>query len=275
MLIDTHAHLDGGAYADDLDQVLTRASAADVGVIVSAGQDEATSIASLVLADAHPLVTPAVGVHPHEAKSAGDLRWLELLLGDPRVAAAGEMGLDYHYDFSPRDVQRVVFERQLDMAGERGLPVIIHCRESENDIAAILRARFARGRLGVVHCFTGSYEWGKQLIDEFGVFLGIGGAVTFKNAKELHDAAARLPLDHLVLETDSPFMSPVPHRGKRNEPAYLPLTCARVAELRGCAPDEIAMATTANARRLFPRLVHGRRTMLPRPLGGGCPNPPA
>jgi len=254
-LIDTHAHLDGGEYANDLEQVLERARTAGVSPIVAAGQDEASSRATLELASKHAHVAPAVGVHPHEAKSAGDLRWLEPLLRDPRVVAAGEMGLDYHYDHSPRDVQRAVFERQLDLAGERGLPVIIHCRESEDDIAAILQARFARGRLGVVHCFTGTYEWGKRLIGDFGVFLGIGGAVTFKNAKELHDAAARLPLDHLVLETDCPFMSPAPYRGKRNEPAYLPLTCARLAELRGCTPAEIAAATTANARRLFPKLM--------------------
>jgi len=253
-LIDTHAHLDGSEYANDLTLVLERARASGVGQIVAAGQDEASSRATLELASKHKHVAPAVGVHPHEAKSAGDLRWLERLLGDSRVIAVGEMGLDYHYDHSPRDVQRAVFERQLDLAGERGLPVIIHCRESEDDIVAILQARFARGRLGVVHCFTGTYKGGKRLIDDFGVFLGIGGAVTFKNAKELHDAAARLPLDHLVLETDCPFMSPVPYRGKRNEPAYLPLTCARLAELRGHAPEEIASATSANARRLFPKL---------------------
>ena len=253
-LIDTHAHLDGTDYTNDLEAVLSRARTASVQAIVSAGQDEDTSRAALALSIKHPQIAPAVGVHPHEAKSAGDLRWLESLLADPRVVALGEIGLDYHYDFSPRDVQRAVFERQLDLASEHGLPAIIHCRESEDDLAAVLRTLFLRGRLGVVHCFTGGYEWGKQLIDDFGMFLGIGGAVTFKNAKELHDAATRLPLDHLVLETDSPFMSPVPYRGKRNEPAYLALTCTRLAELRGCSAEDIARATTVNARRLFPKL---------------------
>jgi TatD DNase family protein len=253
-LVDTHVHLDGDDYAADLEAVIAHARAAGVGACVSAGQDEATSRATLSLADRFREIAPAVGVHPHEAKSAGDLRWLEPLLDDARVVAAGEMGLDYHYDFSPRDVQRAVFERQLALAGDRGLPVIMHCREAEDDLAAVLRAHFARGRLGVVHCFTGTYEWGKRLIDEFGVFLGLGGAVTFKNAKELHEAATRLPLEHLVLETDSPFMTPAPHRGKRNEPAYLRLTCDRLAELRSSKPDEIARATTANARRLFPKL---------------------
>ena len=223
--------------------------------MVSAGQDEATSAATLALARAHPVIAPAVGLHPHEAKSAGDLRWLETMLDDARVVAVGEMGLDYHYDFSPRDVQRDVFARQLDIARARDLPVIMHCRESEDDLITSLRAaRFDSGRRGVLHCFTGTFEFGERLIGEFGIFLGLGGAVTFKNAKELHDAAARLPLEHLVLETDCPFMTPAPHRGKRNEPAYVTLTCARLAELRGVDAGMVAAATTANALRLFPKL---------------------
>ena len=259
-LIDTHAHLDGADFAPDLDTVLARATAAGVETMVSCGQDEATSRATLALSVAHPAIKPAVGVHPHEARSAGDLHWLDIMLDAPAVVAAGEMGLDYHYDFSPRDVQREVLEGQLDRAETHGLPVILHCREAEDDLAAVLRRRFAKGRLGVVHCFTGPYEWGARLIEEFGLFLGIGGAVTFKNAKELHDAAARLPLDHLVLETDCPFMTPAPHRGKRNEPAYMSLTCARLAELRGVAPDTIAAATTANAQRLFPKTARRSST---------------
>jgi TatD DNase family protein len=260
-LVDTHAHLDGADFDGDLESVLERARAAGVRAIVSAGQDEKTTAHELLLvakyprpSESYPAVAPAAGVHPHEAKSAGDLRWLGPYLDDPRVIAAGEMGLDYHYDFSPRDVQRDVLARQLDMAGERGLPVILHCREAEDDLAAVLREHFTRGRLGVLHCFTGTYDWGMRLIEEFGLFLGVGGAITFKNAKDLHDAASRLPLDHLVLETDSPFMTPAPHRGKRNEPAYIALTCVRLAELRAAAPPDIAEATTANAQRLFPKL---------------------
>jgi TatD DNase family protein len=254
-LIDSHAHLDGKDFSGDFDAVLARAQAAGVATMVSCGQDEATSRTTLELAAAHPAIAPAVGVPPHEARSAGDLSWLERMLDDPAVIAAGEMGLDYHYDFSPRDVQRDVLARQLDLAESRGLPVILHCREAEDDLAAILRERFRSGRFGVVHCFTGPYDWGARLVEEFGLFLGIGGAITFKNAHDLHDAAARLPLDHLVLETDCPFMSPVPYRGKRNEPAYITLTCARLAELRGSTTDEVATATTANARRLFPKLA--------------------
>lgn len=254
-LIDTHAHLDGDAYGEDLDAVLARAEISGVRRVVSAGQDEATSRATLDLAARIEAIAPAVGVHPHEAKSAGDLAWLERLARTPRVVAVGEMGLDYHYDFSERAVQRDVFARQLDLAGRLGLPAIIHCREAEEDVASILRGHFDRSRLAVIHCWTGDWTSAKAFIDEFGVYLGIGGAVTFKNASQLHDAVAKAPLEKLVLETDCPYMTPAPHRGKRNEPAYIALTCKRMAELRGVSEAAIAEATTANAKRLFPRLA--------------------
>lgn len=253
-LVDTHAHLDGKEYESDLAAVLDRASEAGVAAMISAGQDEETSLATLALASRYRAVKPAVGVHPHLAKNAGDLAWLRAFARRQEVVAVGECGLDYHYDFSPRDVQREVFARQLDLAGELDLPVIIHCRESEDDVAAALRKHFARDRRAVLHCFTGSFDLGKALIDEFDVYLGLGGAVTFKNARELHDAAARLPIERLVLETDCPYMTPAPYRGKRNEPAYMALTCRRLAELRGTTEDAVATATSANAKRLFPRL---------------------
>jgi TatD DNase family protein len=200
------------------------------------------------------MVAAAVGVHPHEAKGAGDLSWLEPLAHEHGVVALGEMGLDYHYDFSPREIQREVFARQLDLAGRLDLPAIIHCREAEDDVAAALRKHFDRSRRAVIHCWTGAYDAAMTFITEFDVYLGLGGAVTFKSANDLHDAAARLPLDRIVLETDCPYMTPAPHRGKRNEPAYTALTCRRVAELRGVSEDEIAAATTSNAQRLFSRL---------------------
>jgi TatD DNase family protein len=254
VLVDTHAHLDGDVFAADLDAVLERALEAGVARMVTAGQDEVTSRAALELAARHASVAAAVGVHPHEAKGAGDLQWLEPLARTVDVVAVGEIGLDYHYDFSPRDVQRDVFARQLEMAGRLGLPAIIHCREAEDDVAATLRDHFDRSRRAVIHCWTGSYVAAMRFIDEFDVYLGLGGAVTFKGATDLHDAAARLPLDRIVLETDCPYMTPAPHRGKRNEPAYTSLTCRRVAELRGVSEDDIAAATTSNARRLFPGL---------------------
>lgn len=253
-LVDTHAHLDGDAYATDLDVVLARALEAGVTRIVSAGQDEATSRKTLDLAARHTSIAAAVGVHPHEAKGASDLAWLESLAHEQPIVAIGEIGLDYHYDFSPREVQREVFARQLDLAGRLELPAIIHCREAEDDVAVTLRKHFDRDRRAVIHCWTGAYDSAMSFIDEFDVYLGLGGAVTFKSAADLHDAAARLPLDRIVLETDCPYMTPAPNRGKRNEPAYIALTCRRVAELRGVSEDEIAAATSANAERLFPRL---------------------
>ena len=253
-LVDTHAHLDGDAYASDLEVVLARAMDSGVTRIVTAGQDEATSRKTLDLTARHAMVAAAVGVHPHEAKGAGDLSWLEPLAHEHGVVALGEMGLDYHYDFSPREIQREVFARQLDLAGRLDLPAIIHCREAEDDVAAALRKHFDRSRRAVIHCWTGAYDAAMTFITEFDVYLGLGGAVTFKSANDLHDAAARLPLDRIVLETDCPYMTPAPHRGKRNEPAYTALTCRRVAELRGVSEDEIAAATTSNAQRLFSRL---------------------
>ena len=255
MFVDTHAHLDGDEFAADLDAVLDRASAAGLDTIVSAGQDEATSRANLVLADKHPRLRASAGVHPHLAAKAGDMSWLASLARDPRVVAIGECGLDYHYEFSPVDVQRHVFAKQLALAAQTKLPLIIHCRESGDDRVLMLRGHYARDQRAVVHCYTGGYDFGKALIDEFDVYLGIGGAVTFKKAEALHDAAARLPLDRLVLETDCPYMTPAPHRGKRNEPAYILLIAARLAELRSTNVQEIAAVTTANAQRLFPSLA--------------------
>ena len=255
VFVDTHAHLDGDEFEADLDAVLERAASAGLDAIVSAGQDEATSRANLALAERYPRLRPSAGVHPHLASKAGDMTWLPALAADPRVIAIGECGLDYHYEFSPVDVQRHVFARQLALAAQTKLPLIIHCRESDDDLVLMLRGHYSREQRAVVHCFTGTYDFGKALIDEFDVYIGIGGAVTFKKAEALHDAAARLPLDRLVLETDCPYMTPAPHRGKRNEPAYIPLIAARLAELRSATVQEIAAVTTANAQRLFPSLT--------------------
>jgi TatD DNase family protein len=253
-LVDTHAHLDGKEYSNDLEPTLTRASQAGVATIVCAGQDEATSLATLELAARFAQIAPAVGVHPHEARQAGDLAWLPALLERPSIVAAGEMGLDYHYDFSPRERQQEVFAAQLDLAATLKLPVIVHCREAAADVMQLLRSHRQKSAGAVVHCFTESYEIGKDFIDSCDAYLGIGGAVTFKKALDLQDAVKRLPLERLVLETDCPYMSPVPYRGKRNEPAYLRLTCEALATLRNASPEDIAAATTANAMRLFPKM---------------------
>lgn len=253
-LIDTHAHVDGPEFSADRGEVIDRARRNGVRCIVSAGQDEATSRATLALAVDYPEVWAAVGVHPHLSESAR-LDWLPPLLQHERVVAVGEMGLDYHYNFSAPQRQRDIFAAQLELAAQHELPVIIHCRDAYDDLAQTLARHYARNAPAVIHCFTESYDVGVRFIQEFGVLLGIGGAVTFKNAHALHDAAARLPLEHLVLETDCPFMTPVPNRGKRNEPGYVTLTAAALARLRGCGDAEIAAATTRNAMRLFPKLA--------------------
>ena len=253
-LVDTHAHLDGEEFARDLDEVVARARDNSVTRIISAGQDEETSKAALALSERFAQVCCAVGIHPHRAAGSRTTGWLRSLASHPRVVAIGEIGLDYHYDNSPRQVQKDVLIEQLELANDLDLPVIIHNRESDDDLAAILRKHFSKGRLGVVHCFTGPYDAGALFVDEFGLYLGIGGAVTFSKTQTLHDAAARLPIERLVLETDCPYMTPVPYRGKRNEPAYLGLVCRRLAELRDTSDESISLATTENAYRLFPKL---------------------
>ncbi|MDQ6780054.1 MAG: TatD family hydrolase [Candidatus Eremiobacteraeota bacterium] len=259
-MVDTHAHIDGPEFVADRSEMIARARDNGVRCIISAGQDEATSRATLAIAAQHPEVWAAIGVHPHMSDTA-QLEWLAPLLHEERVVAVGEMGLDYHYNFSAPHRQREVFAAQLEMAGQRELPVIIHCREAYDDLARMLSQHYARNAPAVIHCFTESYDVGKRFIEEFDVMLGIGGAVTFKNAHALHDAAARLPLEHLVLETDCPFMTPAPYRGKRNEPGYIKLTAAALARLRGCGEAEIAVATTRNAKRLFPKLARHSRAV--------------
>ena len=253
-LIDTHAHLDGSEYASDLELILQRAHEAGVEKIICAGQDQQTSHATLDLASHADTIAPAVGVHPHNARDAGDLSWLPPLLDSARVVAAGEMGLDYHYNFSPPEAQRRVFAAQLELAAAKRLPVIVHCREAVDDVMQFLRSHRQKSAGAVVHCFTETYEVGKEFIDSCDAYLGIGGAVTFQKALELQDAVQRLPLERLVLETDCPFMSPVPFRGKRNEPSYIRITCEAVARLRNISIEEVAVVTTKNARALFPKL---------------------
>lgn len=231
-----------------------------MSAIVSAGQDEATSRSTLSLADQYPIVAAAVGVHPHLSDDA-NLRWLEPLLRDDRVVAVGEMGLDYHYNFSKPERQRKIFAEQLELAGAHQLPAIIHCRDAYEDLALLLARHYAKNAPAVVHCFTESYEVGKRFIDDFGVFLGVGGVLTFKNSQALRDAATRLPLAQLVLETDCPFLAPVPYRGKRNEPGYVRFTCEVLAQLRDLAPQDVAAATSENAMRLFPKLAARSRAI--------------
>jgi TatD DNase family protein len=251
-LIDTHAHLHFPQYADDLDPVLARARAAGVTTMVTIGTDGETNRAAVTLAQRLPGVYATVGIHPHDAAAATEEDWqdLERLAGTDRVVALGEMGLDFFKNFSPRAAQDAVFRRQLDVARRAGKPVVIHCRDAHADALAILAGAGVGAVGGVMHCFSGDVAVARRCLD-LGLDISFAGPVTYKNAHGLHEAARFVPSDRLVLETDCPFLPPHPNRGQRNEPAWIALTLARVAELRDEDPERLAASTTANARRLF------------------------
>ncbi len=251
-LFDTHAHLHFPEYADDRAAVLARARTAGVRGMVTIGTDLATSQAAIALAAEEPDVWASVGVHPHDATGADDgvLVELERLAGGPRVVAVGEIGLDFFRNLSPRDVQVDVFRRQLELARRVARPVLIHCRDAHAETLALLSEARVGEVGGVMHCFSGDVEVARRCLD-LGLFISLAGPVTYKNARALPDVARFVPADCLVVETDCPFLPPEGYRGKRNEPAYLTVTAARVAALRGEAFDRLAAVTWDNARRLF------------------------
>ena len=249
MIFDTHAHYDDNRFNEDRDTLLAEMPARSVCGIVNAGSDLNSSRAGIAIAARYNYMWAAAGIHPHEAEDApADFETeLRALLSMPRVVAVGEMGLDYHYDLSPRDIQKNVFERQLTLAAVLDLPVIIHSREATEDTMRIIYKHTPRG---VVHCFTGSVETAMELIS-LGMYIGIGGAATFRNAKRPAEVAAAIPIDRLVLETDAPYMSPEPLRGKRCDSSMIIHTAAKIAELRGITVDELLLQTEINARKLF------------------------
>ena len=251
-MIDTHAHLHDAKFDEDRAVVVDRARTAGVSTIVNVGCDVADSFRALRTAREYRLHA-SVGIHPHEAKDApADIPSVfEPFLRDPRVVAIGEAGLDYFYDHSPRDVQRRVLREQLEFARETGFPFIFHQRDAFDDFVAILRDQWSAPMRGVVHCFTGNAEQAQLLTQEFGLYLGIGGVLTFKTAEPLRAAVAAAGLQSLVLETDAPYLAPVPHRGDRNEPAYVALSAQRLGEVLGCGVDEVVAVTDANARTVF------------------------
>ncbi len=251
-MIDTHAHVHDAKFDEDRAAVIDRAQTADVTTMVTVGCDVADSFRALECAREYRLYS-SVGIHPHEAKDApADIPAIfDSFLRDPRVVAIGEAGLDYYYDHSPRDVQRRVLREQLELAREAGFPFIFHQRDAFDDFLEILRERWAPPMRGVVHCFTGDAAQAQTLTQEFGLYLGIGGVLTFKTAEPLREAVRSVGLGSLVLETDCPYLAPIPHRGDRNEPAYVALTAARLAEALECGVDEVVATTDANARNLF------------------------
>jgi TatD DNase family protein len=254
-MIDTHAHVHDRSFDEDRDAMVARARERGVDAIVTVGCDVDDSRRACEVAESFGLAA-TVGIHPHEAKDApADLPAAFDALRErfgARVVAVGETGLDYHYDHSPRDVQRSVFAAQLAYARARNLPLVFHQREAHDDFVAGLRAGFdPRSQRGVVHCFTETSAEARLFANEFGLMLGIGGVVTFKTAQPLRDAVREVGLDALVLETDCPYLAPIPHRGKRNEVAYVADTARVVAEVLGVDVATVVARTDANARALF------------------------
>jgi TatD DNase family protein len=254
-LIDSHAHLDFEDYAADLDGVVARARAAGLERIVCVGLWRAPGSFgnALDLAARDPsFFSATVGIHPHECARVPEEDWArhEALARDPRVVAVGETGLDFHYDHSPRPVQEASFRRSLAIARAAGKPVVVHVREADEVGARVLREEGVPAAGGVIHCFTGDVAAARAYL-ELGLLISVAGVVTFKTAEAIREAVKIVPRDRLLVETDCPFLAPIPHRGKRNEPAFVVETARKVAEIWGTSLDEVAAATTANVRRLF------------------------
>lgn len=253
-LIDTHCHLDMGAYSDDLEIMLRNCFDHGVRRVITIGIDTESSHRAVNLAARFSMVLATVGIHPHDVGNTDDADLAEISAIIDRhydkIVGYGEIGLDYVKKYSPAAVQKSSFSRQLDLAKEHKLPVIIHDREAHADILAILKAHGPFDKGGVLHCFSGDLQYARQVLD-LGFHISIPGIVTFKNATELKDVAANIPLDRLLLETDGPFLAPDPYRGKRNEPLYLLYTAAEIARLRGITLEQTAQATTRNAIQLF------------------------
>jgi len=248
-LIDSHAHLDSPKFDGDREAVVERAREAGVAAILNVGGDLASSRAAVALAERYDFVYAAVGVHPHDARTVTPavLDELRALARHPKVVAVGEIGLDYYRDLSPRPVQRQAFADQLALAAELGLPVVVHSREALDDVLAGLRGWEGTG---VLHSYSGGLERLEEVL-ELGFSIGISGPVTFPKAERLRVVAAAVPLERLLVETDCPYLTPVPYRGRRNEPAYVRYVAQAVARARGMEAEPLARATADNARRLF------------------------
>ncbi|MFA5122481.1 TatD family hydrolase [Zavarzinia sp.] len=253
MLIDSHCHLDFPDFEGELDAVVARARAAGVGAMLTIGTTLAKSARVIAVAERYANVWASVGIHPHEAEAEPDVqaRTLVELSRHPKVIAIGETGLDYFYEHAPREAQKANFRAHIQAARETGLPIIIHTRDADDDTAEILRDEMGKGAFpGLIHCFTSSAELARTALD-LGLSISFSGIVTFKNAANLREIAAEVPAERLLVETDSPYLAPVPHRGRRNEPAFVADTARVVATARGMSPEALAELTTANFRRLF------------------------
>lgn len=252
MLFDSHAHLDSSKFDNDRDLVINRTLSNDVSLMVNPGADFESSVNSVKLAEQYDFIYAAVGVHPHEASSMDDgmLSLLKAMTYKKKVVAVGEIGLDYYYDNSPRDVQKLWFRKQIRMAKEVKLPVIIHDRDANQDVFDILKEEGAYEVGVLLHCYSGSAELAAEYV-KLGAYISIAGPVTFKNSRKSHEVVKAVPMDRLLIETDSPYLTPEPFRGKRNEPQHVKYVCDKIAELKGLTYNEVASATMENAKKFF------------------------
>ncbi len=256
VLVDSHCHLDFPDFADDLPAIMGRAEAAGVARIVSISTRVAKFDNLLGIAERFPNVYSSIGTHPHYAHEEPDVTTADLVsrTGHPKVVAIGEAGLDYHYDFSPRDAQLAGFRRHIAAARETGLPLVIHTREADADAARVLTEELGQGAFpAVLHCYTGGRELAMRAID-LGLYISFTGILTFKKSEDLRAIAAELPIDRILVETDAPYLAPGKYRGKRNEPAYVTETAATLAGIHGVTQEEIARQTTENFFRLFSKV---------------------
>jgi TatD DNase family protein len=261
MFVDSHAHLDGTQFDSDREQVIARAREAGVRTMVAIGNGDGPEHVDcgIRLAEQYNFIYATLGIHPHEARLADEAAYqnMERLARHPKVIAWGEIGLDYFYDHSPRDVQKEVFARQMELAAFAKLPIVIHCRPSEGcddaweDCLLLLREHWAaKGLGGILHCFTGRWAQAKNALD-MGFMISFAGNLTFPKAQQIRDAALEVPLDRMLIETDSPFLAPVPHRGKRNEPAFVKETARKLGELRGLTAENLGLQTSRNFYNFF------------------------
>ncbi|KAB2329121.1 TatD family hydrolase [Bacillus mesophilum] len=252
MFFDTHVHLNAEQFEDDVQEVIDRAVEEGVTNMVVVGFDRPTITRAMELVEKYDFLYASVGWHPVDAidMTDEDLLWIEELSAHSKVVALGEMGLDYHWDKSPKEIQKEVFRKQIRLAKKVGLPIVIHNREATADIVAILKEEEAAEVGGIMHCFSGSAETAQECV-EMNFLISLGGPVTFKNAKKPKEVAEVIPLEKLLIETDCPFLAPHPYRGKRNEPSYVTLVAQQIAEIKEVPVHEVAKATTDNAKKLF------------------------
>ncbi len=252
MLFDSHAHYDDPKFDADRNSVIERAREAGVSYILNASSNMSSAVETVSIAQEFDFIYAAVGIHPHNVHEINEniLNAIQDFASHNKVVAIGEIGLDYYYDTSPRDLQKYWFARQLSLAGELGLPVIIHDREAHEDTMDIIKSENSKETGGVFHCYSGSVEMARDVLDN-NFYISIGGAVTFKNARKAIEVVNYVPMDRLLIETDCPYMTPEPYRGKRNDSGYVGLVAQKIADIKGLTYEQVAYATTENAKRLF------------------------